>query len=79
MDKETIILAGSDIQGIRKLATTLLKKSRQQLAIVYERRMKGDKNPCWKGWYNLAHRRPNNGFPTVQMLDAIEFAIGEKW
>lgn len=66
-------------ESLHQSAIDLLKKSRKQLAIVYDNRMKGDRNPRWKGWYNPAQRRPNNGFPTVEMMDAIELAIKEKW
>jgi len=64
---------------LKKLATGLLQKARGQLTVIYENRMKGDRNPRWKGWYNPAQRRPNNGFPTMEMLDAIEGAIEHKW
>ena len=65
--------------ALRQSAIELLAQSRKQLTVIYEHRMKGDKNPRWKGWYNPAQRRPNNGFPTVGMLDAIEGAILKKW
>jgi hypothetical protein len=28
-----------------------------------ERSLDGDKNPHWKGWYDPAKRRQNDGFP----------------
>lgn len=65
--------------ALRLSAIDLLKKTKEQLTIVYENRMKGDKNPHWEGWYNPAQRRPNNGFPTMEMLEVIETAIAEKW
>ncbi|MFK7981878.1 MAG: glycosyl hydrolase 115 family protein [Saprospiraceae bacterium] len=65
--------------SLKTEALVLLKTAREQLAVVYKNRIQGDKNPRWKGWYNLAQRRPNNGFPTVEMMDAIELAIMEKW
>lgn len=46
--------------------------ARSLLGKVYERRLTGDKNPRWKGWYDPARRRPNNGFPTPEMLEAVE-------
>ena len=64
---------------IKKAAHLLLQKARNQLSIIYKNSLKGDRNPRWKGWYNPAQRRPNNGFPTVEMLNAIELAIEEKW
>ena len=65
--------------ALRQSAMDLLASTRKQLELVYHNRMKGDKNPRWKGWYNPAQRRPNNGFPTVKMLDEIERAIKDKW
>jgi len=46
--------------------------ARLALDNIYERCNTGDKNPIWKGWYNPENRRPNNGFPTPEMLDLIE-------
>lgn len=57
----------------------LLTKARKQLDVVYETNLKGDKDPKWNGWYDPKKRRPNNGFPTVAMLNQIENAIHEKW
>lgn len=64
---------------IKKRAMVNLEKARKQLDVVYKRSLDGDKNPRWKGWYAPAKRRPNNGFPTKEMLDQIEIAINEKW
>lgn len=41
------------------------------LNAVIKRSFDGDKNPRWKGWYDPAKRRPNNGFPTLEMLEDI--------
>lgn len=49
-----------------------IDKARNALDVVYKRRLKGDQNPNWNGWYDPANRRPNNGFPTVEMLDLVE-------
>lgn len=49
-----------------------IDKARNALEIVHQRRLKGDENPKWEGWYNPANRRPNNGFPTPEMLDKVE-------
>ena len=46
--------------------------AREALKVVYDRCASGDKNPTWKGWYKVENRRPNNGFPTYEMLDDIE-------
>ncbi|MCB9250685.1 MAG: hypothetical protein H6613_20175 [Ignavibacteriales bacterium] len=37
--------------------------------------MSGDKNQLWKGWYDPAIRRPNNGFPTFDDLEKIKINI----
>ena len=66
-------------QNIKKQALVQLRNAREQLKTIYSTRLKGDKNPKWKGWYDPAKRRPNNGFPTQEMLDQIEFAIKNKW
>ncbi len=55
-----------------KKALDGMDDARKKLEVVYERSIKGDKNPVWKGWYHPENRRPNNGFPTFEMLDAIE-------
>lgn len=47
-------------------------RARKLLEVVYNRRLEGDKNRNWNGWYNPENRRPNNGFPTLQMVDDIE-------
>lgn len=59
---------------LKNKAKSLLKKARNQLDLIYENRLKGDINRRWEGWYDPAKRRPNNGFPTAEMLDAIELA-----
>ncbi len=53
-------------------AISSLDAARQTLIVVHDRCISGDKNPTWEGWYNPENRRPNNGFPTQEMLDAIE-------
>ncbi len=53
-------------------AIALLERANEALDTIYARSMKGDKNKQWKGWYNPIKRRPNNGFPSVKMLQAIE-------
>lgn len=61
-----------------KKAIEGLDAARQTLRVVHERRVSGDKNPRWEGWYQLENRRPNNGFPTHEMLDAIEANLKSK-
>ena len=43
-----------------------------QLNELYKNRLEGDRNPKWAGWYDPKIRRPNNGFPSKQMLEAIK-------
>ncbi len=50
----------------------LLKEAKEMLQTLIERRLKGDKNKKWASWYDPVKRCPNNGFPTMDMLDAIE-------
>lgn len=61
---------GGDISKLEK-AHSLLEQARNDLETIYERRLAGDKNEKWKGWYDPKIRRPNNGFPTHEMLNAI--------
>ncbi|WP_276166992.1 glycosyl hydrolase 115 family protein [Zobellia alginiliquefaciens] len=56
----------------------MLPSARAQLEVVYENRKSGDKAPKWKNWYNPEIRRPNNGFPTFEMLDKIESNLNTK-
>ena len=65
--------------SLKTEALALLKTTRAELEVIYKNSIKGDKNPRWKGWYHPTQRRPNNGFPTIEMMDAIELAIKEKW
>lgn len=59
-------------------AVQLIVKARSDLETVYSRSLEGDKNPRWKGWYDPAKRRPNNGFPTQEMLNEIEANLKNK-
>jgi hypothetical protein len=59
-------------------ALKLLDKARSDLETVHKRTLEGDKNPRWKGWYDPAKRRPNNGFPTQEMLNEIESRLKSK-
>ncbi len=59
-------------------ALQLLKEAKLDLEKVHQRSMDGDKNKRWKGWYDPAKRRPNNGFPTEKMLNDIEINLKSK-
>lgn len=49
-----------------------LDAARTTLNLIHDGCKSGDKNPRWEGWYYPENRRPNNGFPTQEMLDIIE-------
>jgi hypothetical protein len=53
-------------------ALDALDTARSKLKVVHKGCVSGDKNPRWEGWYLPENRRPNNGFPTQEMLDFIE-------
>ncbi|MEM7381534.1 MAG: alpha-amylase family protein [Bacteroidota bacterium] len=53
-------------------ALEVLTDARKDLRTIYDNRLKGDGIPKWEGWYDPRNRRPNNGFPTVAMMDAID-------
>ncbi|WP_165747852.1 glycosyl hydrolase 115 family protein [Cellulophaga sp. Z1A5H] len=53
-------------------AITLLPDAKNKLKIVFDHRSSGDLDDKWKDWYAIAIRRQNNGFPTYEMLEAIE-------
>lgn len=52
-------------------ALRTLNNAKKNLAIVYDNRIKGDKNQKWNQWYDPSIRRPNNGFPTMEMIHQI--------
>ncbi|WP_117882349.1 glycosyl hydrolase 115 family protein [Aureibaculum luteum] len=52
-------------------AIQLLDEANIKLDIIHKRSLEGDKNKKWKNWYNPEIRRPNNGFPSKEMLEAI--------
>ena len=52
-------------------AIQLLDEAHKKLDIIHKRSLEGDKNKKWKNWYNPEIRRPNNGFPSKEMLEAI--------
>jgi len=49
-----------------------LDAARQTLEVIHQGCVSGDKNPTWEGWYYPENRRPNNGFPTMEMLNVVE-------
>ena len=53
-------------------AKNLLPIAVKQLETIYERRANGDLDEKWKNWYSIEFRRQNNGFPTMEMLEAIK-------
>nr|WP_299074424.1 glycosyl hydrolase 115 family protein [uncultured Allomuricauda sp.] len=55
-----------------KEALVILEDAKKNLAKIYQNRLEGDKNPKWEKWYDPAIRRPNNGFPTQEMLNQVE-------
>lgn len=52
-------------------ASKILEKAKLNLTQIYQNRIEGDKNVKWEKWYDPAIRRPNNGFPTMEMLEQI--------
>ncbi|MGQ1909181.1 glycosyl hydrolase 115 family protein [Marinifilum sp. RC60d5] len=52
-------------------AELLLETGKEKLKLVYKNCYEGDQNQKWDNWYSPEIRRPNNGFPTFEMLDSI--------
>ena len=63
--------SNNDKENIEK-SLVILDNAKNNLKTIYDRRMSGDKNQLWGGWYDPAIRRPNNGFPTHNSLNQIE-------
>lgn len=63
--------ATKDIKHLNK-AKKLLPLAFKQLETVYKNRANGDLDEKWKNWYSIEIRRQNNGFPTMEMLEAIK-------
>ncbi|MEP1487516.1 MAG: glycosyl hydrolase 115 family protein [Algibacter sp.] len=53
-------------------AVLLLEDAYKKLEIIHSRSLEGDKNQKWKNWYDPKIRRPNNGFPSKEMLESIK-------
>lgn len=60
-----------------RAAASQLNEAEKALETVYGRKVSGDKDIRWKGWYNPSKRRPNNGFPTLEMIDQIKLKLSE--
>ncbi|MRT93197.1 glycosyl hydrolase 115 family protein [Ancylomarina sp. 16SWW S1-10-2] len=59
-----------DKQSVVK-AELLLETAREKLRLVYKNCYEGDQSQKWDNWYSPEIRRPNNGFPSFEMLDSI--------
>lgn len=57
----------------------LFEQTRLNFARLHERRLAGDRLERFAGWYDPAIRRPNNGFPSEQDLEAIESNLSHGW
>ncbi|SHJ03260.1 glycosyl hydrolase 115 family protein [Pseudozobellia thermophila] len=55
-----------------KAIEKMLPRAKKQLKEIYKHRKRGDKAKKWEHWYAPEIRRPNNGFPTFEMLEAID-------
>ncbi len=60
-------------------ARDILERMKSSLAQLYERRLEGDRLQRFAGWYDPAKRRPNNGFPTLEDIEAIESNLDNGW
>jgi hypothetical protein len=58
--------------GYLENAMDALDAARCKLKILHEGFVSGEKKPRWEGSYLPAKGRPNNGFPTLEMLNLIE-------
>ena len=52
-------------------AITEMEKLSAELHMLYDNRLDNSEIDKWKGWYDPKIRRPNNGFPTSEMLFQI--------
>src|SRR5665647_616074 len=69
--KLSYITTGNKIGNLKKAKQIMLKAS-EKLKIIYKTSLQGDKNNKWHTWYDPAKRRPNNGFPTMDMIKSIQ-------
>lgn len=49
-----------------------IRLASEQLKAIYQTCNEGDRDLKWKTWYDPAKRRPNNGFPTGEMVKSIQ-------
>ncbi|MBU2905786.1 glycosyl hydrolase 115 family protein [Arenibacter algicola] len=61
-----------------KQALDLWPEINQKLEVIYQNRNSGDKEEKWANWYSPEIRRPNNGFPTIDMLTTIKLSLEDK-
>lgn len=61
-----------------KQAMDQLPEVYQKLEIIYRNRNAGDKDVKWAKWYSPEIRRPNNGFPTIEMVNTIKINLENK-
>jgi hypothetical protein len=54
-----------------------LERANMLLQEIYKNTGIPSADSKWNGWYDPAKRRPNNGFPTVQMMNEIKNAINK--
>lgn len=59
-------------------AVDLLEVAKKDLELIYAHRNTGDKDIKWTKWYSPKIRRPNNGFPNVEMLQTIATNLKSK-
>jgi hypothetical protein len=55
---------------------SMVPEARGKLQGIMDRRKQGDKSTKWAGWYDVSKRRPNGGFPTMEMVGEIENNVG---
>ena len=65
--------------NLKNQAKVLLNRANERLEKIVLSTKKIPSDPKWEGWYDLENRRPNNGFPTFEMLDQIEAMIETQW
>lgn len=53
-------------------AQRLLETGKEKLKVIYKNCYEGDQDQKWANWYSPEIRRPNNGFPSFEMLHSIE-------
>lgn len=64
-------LSGGGKQKIAE-AVQLMGQAMRQMQAINATCKEGDRNPKWDTWYDPVKRRPNNGFPTTDMIAYIQ-------